>query len=722
MSSKSPARGAKSHRPLRPARTASRAAASAKRKDHKAKPARSHASAKPAPKPKPSAQGAAKSSAHSAAKSGVPVAAKSAAQAAAKSPSGAAPAVPASRPAIPAPPRPPSFAPASSAPVRPAAPARPSPVAPPAPPSKAPVIATRLGAHPAPLPARSPAPLPPTGAPLANPAGRAAPVRLPPARPPASKLPRPTTRSFYWSELRVGDNLPLLVKPPIDRVQIARYAGAAGDFNRLQLDEPYANALGFRGAFAPGALAMGFVGAAHHLAQARSRAQALGAIRQNHLAGRRADLPRRVAELRKEKGACYADLELWAENQKGELVLRGQATCELYETPGSAPSMLGAPFAAPRAVRRRAPSRLRVNRERGPGRAPHTPCSPASRPRGRGLRCAALAALLGACATGASRPGESSGARVGSGAASGADAGWASGARAARTVSWSRAMAVRPAARERRCLPRRGLARSSRGRSPKRSPQASSRSCARRGGGPREQRRVRAVAPGGARTPPARRCAGRPRQPGAARGGPGDSAPELLARLSAEASACAAAAHHSWSALLPEAAAAIDAGQSPDAALASAPAAAAEPLYLDALCSAAWARAQGFTYFVEQRSLLGAELARAAALAVHLDDAGPNRELGRLFAALPGYAGGDLAQARAHFEAAIAAAPAALWNRVLYARSVAIKAQDRALFTRLLGEVLASPAQSTNNRSAQAEARSLLDRADDLFGTAAVPH
>src|SRR5437660_531655 len=40
-----------------------------------------------------------------------------------------------------------------------------------------------------------------------------------------------------------------------------------------------------------------------------------------------------IAELRKENGAFYADVELWAENQKGELVLRGQATCELYESP-----------------------------------------------------------------------------------------------------------------------------------------------------------------------------------------------------------------------------------------------------------------------------------------------------------------------------------------------------------------------------------------------------
>src|SRR3954468_10680375 len=54
-------------------------------------------------------------------------------------------------------------------------------------------------------------------------------------------------RSFYWSELRVGDDLPPLTKPAVDRVQIVRYAAAAGDFNRLHLDEPYAHMVGFPG-------------------------------------------------------------------------------------------------------------------------------------------------------------------------------------------------------------------------------------------------------------------------------------------------------------------------------------------------------------------------------------------------------------------------------------------------------------------------------------------
>jgi acyl dehydratase len=143
-------------------------------------------------------------------------------------------------------------------------------------------------------------------------------------------------RSFYWSELRVGDDLPPLTKPPIDRVQIVRYASSSGDFNRLHLDEPYAHQVGFPGLFAPGMLPMSFVG------------QLLSAwLRRGHVRKLSARFVKivwpndeltcrgRIADLRKEGGGCYADVELWAENQKGELVLRGQATCELYESPAT---------------------------------------------------------------------------------------------------------------------------------------------------------------------------------------------------------------------------------------------------------------------------------------------------------------------------------------------------------------------------------------------------
>lgn len=141
-------------------------------------------------------------------------------------------------------------------------------------------------------------------------------------------------RSFYWSELRVGDDLPPLTKPAVDRVQIVRYAAAAGDFNRLHLDEPYAHQVGFPGLFAPGMLPMAFIGQILTSWLRRGHVRKLSARFVKIVwPGDELTCRGRIAELRKEGGGCYADVELWAENQKGELVLRGLATCELYESP-----------------------------------------------------------------------------------------------------------------------------------------------------------------------------------------------------------------------------------------------------------------------------------------------------------------------------------------------------------------------------------------------------
>src|SRR5207302_7622014 len=109
-----------------------------------------------------------------------------------------------------------------------------------------------------------------------------------------------------------------------------------GDFNRLHLDEPYAHSLGFPGMFAPGMLALAFVGQLLSAWLRRGHVRKLGA-RFIKIVWPADELTcrGRIAELKKEAGACYADVELWAENQKGELVLRGQATCELYESPNT---------------------------------------------------------------------------------------------------------------------------------------------------------------------------------------------------------------------------------------------------------------------------------------------------------------------------------------------------------------------------------------------------
>ena len=171
------------------------------------------------------------------------------------------------------------------------------------------------------------------------------PAKKPPVPPQLPALTRPSqvqqpkqslARSFYWSELRVGDDLPPLTKPAIDRVQIIRYASSSGDFNRLHVDEPYSMNAGFPGLFAPGMLPMAFIGQLLSSWLRRGHVRKLSArFIKLVWPGDELTCRGRIADLRKEHSACYADVELWAENQKGELVLRGHATCELYEAPAT---------------------------------------------------------------------------------------------------------------------------------------------------------------------------------------------------------------------------------------------------------------------------------------------------------------------------------------------------------------------------------------------------
>jgi len=139
--------------------------------------------------------------------------------------------------------------------------------------------------------------------------------------------------------------------------------------------------------------------------------------------------------------------------------------------------------------------------------------------------------------------------------------------------------------------------------------------------------------------------------------------------------------------------------------------AAAELLYLQAVCNGILLRARGFTQLVEGRSEIALALERVAQLAPDLDDAGAERELGRLYAALPSASGGDLAEARRHLEAAVERAPRSVRNRIAYATSVAVKAQDRALFEAQLHAALEAQPDDP-------EAKELLSREDELFGPA----
>jgi acyl dehydratase len=139
-------------------------------------------------------------------------------------------------------------------------------------------------------------------------------------------------RQLYFEAVKVGDELPPLVKPPIDRIQIARYAGAAGDYNPLHVDEQFARNAGFPSVLVPPMLGMGFLAelVVDWLRGARLRrfqARFVKIVWPGDVLTCRG----RVLERRFEGAGSYAaEIELWAENQRGELVVRGGVTAQLY--------------------------------------------------------------------------------------------------------------------------------------------------------------------------------------------------------------------------------------------------------------------------------------------------------------------------------------------------------------------------------------------------------
>ena len=139
----------------------------------------------------------------------------------------------------------------------------------------------------------------------------------------------------YVEDVNVGDALPDLVKGPIPQIQLTRYAGASGDFNPIHQDDEFAKAAGMGGVFGHGMLTMGFVG------QCVTDWAGAGTVKK--LGVRFAGLVRlkdvitckgRVLDKSSKNGTHLVDLELWAQNQKGEKVVTGKATVALPSRDG----------------------------------------------------------------------------------------------------------------------------------------------------------------------------------------------------------------------------------------------------------------------------------------------------------------------------------------------------------------------------------------------------
>ena len=128
----------------------------------------------------------------------------------------------------------------------------------------------------------------------------------------------------------IGMELLPLVKGPITREDLKRYAAASGDPNPMHTDEEFARNAGYPGVFAHGMLSMGYLG--EFLVQAGG----VGSIRRFRARFAKLTWPGdvvtcrgRVTAVRDEGAARLVDCDIWTENQEGERKLVGAALLAL---------------------------------------------------------------------------------------------------------------------------------------------------------------------------------------------------------------------------------------------------------------------------------------------------------------------------------------------------------------------------------------------------------
>ncbi|AYC32401.1 dehydratase [Pseudomonas cavernae] len=133
-----------------------------------------------------------------------------------------------------------------------------------------------------------------------------------------------------YSDVQVGDELPLMKLRPIDRTMLALYAGASGDHNQIHIDTDFARKARMPDVFAHGMLSAAYLGhlLTHWVPQRQIRKLAVrftGITQLGHIP----HLTGRIAEKFEENGEQRVRLDIQCANQYGEPKLVGEAVVAL---------------------------------------------------------------------------------------------------------------------------------------------------------------------------------------------------------------------------------------------------------------------------------------------------------------------------------------------------------------------------------------------------------
>ena len=132
---------------------------------------------------------------------------------------------------------------------------------------------------------------------------------------------------------KVGDALPTLVLPAVNRTMLALFGGASGDHNPIHLDLDFARRAGMPDVFAQGMLGMAWLGrvVTSWAPQAQLRRFDVRFLGITHL-GHVVSCSGEVLRLQEVDGEHQAVLEIRSVNQFGETRIAGEAVVALPHT------------------------------------------------------------------------------------------------------------------------------------------------------------------------------------------------------------------------------------------------------------------------------------------------------------------------------------------------------------------------------------------------------
>jgi acyl dehydratase len=131
-------------------------------------------------------------------------------------------------------------------------------------------------------------------------------------------------------QIRVGDQLPTLQLPPVNRTTLALFGGASGDHNPIHIDTDFARRAGMPDVFAQGMLGMAWLGRllTQWVPQARLRRYDARFAGITHL-GNAITCTGEVVELLELDGEACARVALMSANQYGQNKIVGEAIVAL---------------------------------------------------------------------------------------------------------------------------------------------------------------------------------------------------------------------------------------------------------------------------------------------------------------------------------------------------------------------------------------------------------